>query len=159
MKFLPLLRAHLSGAGQPVDRGRPFRLRRLDVAHEAGEMLDQRLRDLPQARIGNVLPALKHHIRAVVFGHRALAVSWNQSFLNCSRVISCRAMSAPSTIARILPNAISRGRYFLAAEATGASVSFPLTDTVFDTSFPFGCSIIFRPSRSLGLRYIATNAR
>jgi hypothetical protein len=69
MKFLPLLRAHLSGAGQPVDRGRPFRLRRLDVAHEAVEMLDQRLRDLPQARIGNVLPALKHHIRAVVFGH------------------------------------------------------------------------------------------
>ena len=37
--------------------------------HEAVQMLDQRLHDLPQARIGNVLPALKHHIGEVVFGH------------------------------------------------------------------------------------------
>ena len=68
-EFLPLARAHLPGAGQPVDRGCPFRLRRLDFVHEAVEMLDQRLHDLPQARIGNVLPALKHHIGEVVFGH------------------------------------------------------------------------------------------
>jgi hypothetical protein len=31
-------------------------------SNEAVEMLDQRLHDLPQARIGNLSPALKHHI-------------------------------------------------------------------------------------------------
>ena len=43
----------------------------------------------------------------------------------------------------LLPHAISRGRYFLAAKAAGAGVSFPLADTVFNTSFPSGCSISF----------------
>ena len=69
-EFLTFARAHLPGAGQPVDRGCPFLLRRLDFVHEAVQkMLDQRLHDLPQARIGNVLPALKYHIGEVVFGY------------------------------------------------------------------------------------------
>ena len=42
---------------------------RLDVAHEAVQVLDQRLHDLPQARIGNVLPALERDVGQVVFGH------------------------------------------------------------------------------------------
>ena len=68
-EFLPLLRAQLAGAGEPIDRDRPFRLRRLDVAHEAVEMLDQGLHDLAQARIGNVLPALQRDVGQVVFGY------------------------------------------------------------------------------------------
>ncbi len=68
-EFLPLLRAQLAGAGEPIDRGRPFGLGRLDVAHEPVEVLDQGLHDLPQARIGNVLPALQRDIGQVVFGH------------------------------------------------------------------------------------------
>jgi hypothetical protein len=113
-----------------VDPGRPFRLRRLDIAHEAVEMLDQRLHDLPQARIGNVLPALKHHIGEVVFGHIGHGCLLESVLLELfSR--------------DLLPHAISRGRYFLAAKAAGAGVSFPLADTVFNTSFPSGCSIRF----------------
>ena len=44
-------------------------LRRLDVAHEAVQVLDQRLHDLAQARIGDVLPALQRHVGEVVFGY------------------------------------------------------------------------------------------
>lgn len=45
----------------------------------------------------------------------------------------------------LLPNAISRGRYFFAAEAAaGAGMSFPLADWVLDTSFPSDCSIRFQ---------------
>src|SRR4029077_11230005 len=130
-EFLSLLRAHLPGPGQPVDRGRPLRLRRLDVAHEAVEMLDQRLHDLPQAGIGNLLPALKHHIGEVLFGH-----------IGHGRLLE--SVLFESFWRDLLANAIARGRYFLAAEATGASASFPLADTAFDTSFSSGCSIRFR---------------
>jgi hypothetical protein len=68
-EFLPLLRGQLAGAGEPIDRGCPFRLRRLDVAHEAVQVLDQRLHDLAQARIGDVRPALQRHVGEVVFGY------------------------------------------------------------------------------------------
>jgi hypothetical protein len=61
----------LAGLSQPLDPGRPFRLRRGDVAQETMKMLDQRLLYLPQARIGKVVPALKHHIGEAVFGHIA----------------------------------------------------------------------------------------
>ena len=68
-EFLPLLGGQLAGAGEPIDRGRPFRLRRLDLAHETVQVLDQRLHDLAQARIGDVLPALQRYIGEVVFGY------------------------------------------------------------------------------------------
>jgi hypothetical protein len=80
-EFLPLLRAQLAGAGEPIDRSRPLRLRRLDVAHEAVQVLDQRLHDLAQARIGDVLPAFQRHVGEVVFGYVGHVISWKRLFL------------------------------------------------------------------------------
>src|SRR5262249_16544744 len=112
-EFLPLLRAQLAGTGEPIDRRRPFGLGRLDVAHEAVQMLYQRLHDLSQARIGDVLPPLHRDIGQIVFGH--VGHGWLLFLIACGIdiyvAISRRTISAPSTIARIFPNATSRGRY------------------------------------------------
>jgi hypothetical protein len=68
-ELLPLGRAQLPGAREPVDRGCPFRLGRLDVADEPVQMPDQRLHDLPQTRVGDILPALERDVGEIVLGH------------------------------------------------------------------------------------------
>ncbi len=48
--------------------------------------------------IGNVLPALTHHIGEVVFGHIGQAASWNQFFFeNGSNKASARRCVASSS--------------------------------------------------------------
>jgi hypothetical protein len=68
-EFLALVVAHLAGAGQPVDGGEPFRLRRLDLADEGVEVLDKRRHHLPEPRVRDVLPALQRNLSEVLFGH------------------------------------------------------------------------------------------
>jgi len=68
-EFLPLVVAHLAGAGEPVDRREPFGRRRLDVAHEAVQMLDRGHHHLAQPRVGDIAPALGGEIGQVGFGH------------------------------------------------------------------------------------------
>src|SRR6266496_2814829 len=48
-EFLPLVVAYMSGTGQEIDAGFPFRLRRFDLPDEGMQMAHQRLADLPDA--------------------------------------------------------------------------------------------------------------
>jgi hypothetical protein len=67
-EFLALIAAHLAGAREPIDRRRPFRLGRLDLADEGVKMRDQRRHDLAQTRIGNIGPALLDDIGQILLG-------------------------------------------------------------------------------------------
>ncbi len=68
-EFLPLVSRALAGACQPLDRGQPFLLARLNVADEGVQMLDHGLHDPVQPRVWHRTPSLQNNISDVLFGH------------------------------------------------------------------------------------------
>jgi len=101
-ELLALLVADLPGAVEPLDRGHPLGLGEAHLAREAVQVPHERREDLRQAGVLGRAPPLDGQVGDVVFGDELHPYP-----------SSSRNTAAACAMARILPAADARGRYFI----------------------------------------------